>query len=466
MAERTEDGQSPSSETSGRKLPTSDRSLHLVHRRGFTKRSGRVLLVGFGGLAFIAVALALGNHPHGKAPSTKTPAPYASQVPSILDVGPADYASQTVPHTAGASQPEGPAGSGLRSLAQDVGATAYPTYREAGPAGGLGNAGAAGVGVTGAAAGRQGSRSEESEGGIGRSFVPPAALRSTSLVAERSPLFFTVSSAPGGLPGGGGGARAGGGAPAAGAGAVNESDYVKQNMAAEKQAFLSGEKGDYAAYLNNRYITPVDVSHEILAGTVIPITMVTGINSDLPGEIIAQVNRNVYDTISGANVLIPAGSRLLGRYDNSVAFGQNRVLVAWNRLIEPNGVSIGLEGMSGTDRSGKAGYADNVNEHFDKLLEGVGLATVFNVATAAGVSALSTASFLQSIGTAVVASGSTASVAGSQTQAIVEKYATKLLDQQPTIVIRSGYEGYVLVGKDMILPAYPSETVPYTASVG
>ena len=236
---------------------------------------------------------------------------------------------------------------------------------------------------------------------------------------------------------------------------------MQQNMAKEKQEFLASQKGDYGAYLNNRYITPVAPRNELLAGTLIPMTMVTGIDSDLPGTIIAQVNQNVYDTVTGTNILIPAGTRLVGNYDNSISFGQNRVLLAWSRLIEPDGVSIELEGMPGTDLGGMAGLHDTVDYHFKQILAGLGLETVFNVGTEAAISALSTASFLQGIASAAIFSGGAATSSGSAAQQIVEQYATKLLDQQPTIKIRPGYRGYVIVNKDMILPAYPNTTIPY-----
>jgi len=233
-----------------------------------------------------------------------------------------------------------------------------------------------------------------------------------------------------------------------------DSHYQKQNQAAEKQQFLASQQADYGAYLDNKFLRPVDPTHELMAGTIIPITMITGINSDNPGTIIAQVNHDVYDSITGTNILIPAGSRLIGAYDNAVAFGQNRVLVAWNRLIVPDGVSIELRGMPGADNQGQAGFQDKVDYHITQLLAGVSLATVFNVAQDIALSALTTAQFLNSVAQAMIANGQVSQQAGSETQAIVQQYANKLINQQPTITIRPGYNATVIVNKDIILPAY------------
>src|SRR5271157_534348 len=233
-----------------------------------------------------------------------------------------------------------------------------------------------------------------------------------------------------------------------------ESPYSKQNMAQEKQTFLASQQADYSAYLDNHYLTPVDAAHMLMASTEIPITMITAINSDLPGEILAQVNENVFDSLSGQNILIPRGSRLIGTYDNSVAFGQDRVLVAWNRLIRTDGISISLRGMKGTDLQGKSGLHDQVDYHLAAILAAVGASTVFDVATNAAIAAMSTNKFLSSLAAAMTAQGSSSSNVSSAATAAATAYANKLVDQQPTIVIREGTRAYCLIDKDMILPAF------------
>ena len=116
-----------------------------------------------------------------------------------------------------------------------------------------------------------------------------------------------------------------------------------------------------------------------MAGTIIPGVLISGINSDLPGQIIGQVTANVYDTVTGNFLLIPLGTKVIGRYDSAIAFGQERVLIVWNRLLLPNGTSIVLDSMSGTDTEGYAGMKDKVNNHWGKLLSGVVLSTLLSV---------------------------------------------------------------------------------------
>ena len=124
--------------------------------------------------------------------------------------------------------------------------------------------------------------------------------------------------------------------------------------------------------------TPVS-PYQLMAGTVIAASLVTGLNSDLPGFVIAQVTEHVYDTVSGRHLLIPQGSRLVGKYDNIVAFGQERALVVWQRIILPDGSSIVIDNLPATDTGGYAGLADEVDLHTWKLLKGVALATVLGV---------------------------------------------------------------------------------------
>ena len=243
--------------------------------------------------------------------------------------------------------------------------------------------------------------------------------------------------------------------------AAYDSPYTKQNMAAEKQKFLENQKGDFSAYLDNRWISPVDSQHILQAGTLIPITMITGINSDLPGTIISQVTENVFDSLTGQNILIPRGSRLIGTYDNAIAFGQDRVLVAWERLIRTDGVSISLRGMKGADLQGKAGLHDQVDYHVQQILAVLGAATVFNVGTNAAISALSTNQFLSSLAAAMTAQGSTSNNVTTAANAAAIDYANKIIDQQPTIIIREGTRADCLIDKDMILPAFVDDEGGY-----
>lgn len=182
--------------------------------------------------------------------------------------------------------------------------------------------------------------------------------------------------------------------------------------------------------------------YEVLAGSVIPASLITGINADLPGEVIAQVTENVYDTVTGQILLIPQGSRMIGSYDSVVAFGQSRALVIWQRLIMPNGSSIQIENLPATDSAGYAGLEDEVDYHTWSLLKGVALATLIGVGSELSVGG--EGDLIQ----AVRQSGQqNTSQAG---QHLIEKD----LNRQPTINIRPGWPLKVIVQKDLVLVPY------------
>ncbi|MDR2094652.1 MAG: TrbI/VirB10 family protein [Treponema sp.] len=234
------------------------------------------------------------------------------------------------------------------------------------------------------------------------------------------------------------------------------SDYQKQNMNSAKEEYLRNAQSqqDFSSYLETMYLPPFDPLHEIKAGTFIPITLVSSIHSDLPGPIEAQVIENVYDSYAGRNVLIPRGTRMHGDYSSSVAFGQDRVLIVWQRMTLPDGVSVNLQGMQGVDLRGMSGLADMVDYHLKELMIAVGVSTAWDLGKAAAVSAMSTVDVLKSINDVLTAQGSASVSANSAMQQIVTNYAAKILNQQPTIVIREGIRGNVFVSKDIILPAY------------
>ena len=187
---------------------------------------------------------------------------------------------------------------------------------------------------------------------------------------------------------------------------------------------------------------------EIKAGTVIRATMLTSINSDLPGQVIGQVTRNVWDSIDGEYILIPQGTRLIGRYESGVSFGQKRVLVAWDRLIYPNGQSIRLEGMGGYDRAGQSGYRDKINNHY---LKAFGSAILFSVVSA-GVSKVDSQTAQN---TGIISTESEfKKELGKQISALSNKYIDRALNISPTLSIRQGYVMNIMVDKDIVLPPY------------
>jgi type IV secretion system protein VirB10 len=189
---------------------------------------------------------------------------------------------------------------------------------------------------------------------------------------------------------------------------------------------------------------------ELLAGTLIPAALVTGINSDLPGQVIAQVSENVYDTVTGARLLVPQGSRLIGEYGNSVAFGQQRILLIWTRLIRPDGSSIVLDRQNGTDAQGQSGVADKVDFHWKRLIGAAVLSTVI----AAGAELAYPQQTATGTGTVVIASRQ--SLQDSITD-VGQQVTRKNLEIQPTITIRPGFPVRVLVNRDLVLDRYQTQ---------
>ncbi len=186
-------------------------------------------------------------------------------------------------------------------------------------------------------------------------------------------------------------------------------------------------------------VTPPASPYVLQAGSVIPAALVSGIRSDLPGLIVAQVTQNVYDSPSGRYLLLPQGSRLIGEYDNGVGFGQRRILLVWNRIILPDGRSIVLERLPGADNAGYAGLEDGVDHHWGDLLRAAGLATLLNIGTE--LSANEDDPVARAIRDGVQ------DTIGNAGQGIVSRQ----LDVPPTLTIRPGFPVRVIVTRDLIL---------------
>jgi type IV secretion system protein VirB10 len=222
-------------------------------------------------------------------------------------------------------------------------------------------------------------------------------------------------------------------------------DVQPANGQGGKRQFLASAKAD--DYLASPLRGP-ESPWEVKAGTVIPAALITAINSDLPGAIIAQVTEPVYDHVTGRTVLIPQGSRLIGQYDSQIAYGQERALIAWNRIVMPDGRSINIGSMTGADLSGAAGLQDRVDGHFWQLARGILLSTVFSVGAASAQDASA-----RSSGSVVLNSAGTG-VSNEATQ-VGQQITSRDLGRQPTITVRAGWPLRVLVNKDMILAPYP-----------
>ncbi|WP_299410382.1 TrbI/VirB10 family protein [uncultured Roseobacter sp.] len=214
-----------------------------------------------------------------------------------------------------------------------------------------------------------------------------------------------------------------------------------QNLQGRKLDFLDQDVD--ADIYNPHALQDLASPYQVMAGTIISASLVTGINSDLPGRIIAQVTENIYDTATGAHLLIPQGARMIGTYDSVVAFGQDRALAVWQRIIMPNGSSVVIENLSATDTAGYAGLKDEVDFHTWRLLKGIALSTLLGVSTE-----LTFGDDESDLVEAI--RESTQDSANQAGQRITERN----LNVQPTITIRPGWPLRIIVNKDMVLRPY------------
>ena len=186
-------------------------------------------------------------------------------------------------------------------------------------------------------------------------------------------------------------------------------------------------------------VTPPASPYILQAGAVIPAALITGIRSDLPGQITAQVTQNVYDSPTGRILLIPQGARLIGEYDSDVAAGQRRVLLAWDRLILPGGSSIALDRLPGADTAGMAGLADRTNYHWGSMLKAALVSTLLGVGAEFGASD----------------EDRLVQAARAGTQDSFNETGRQVVERQlripPTITIRPGFALRVIVTRDLIL---------------
>lgn len=219
-----------------------------------------------------------------------------------------------------------------------------------------------------------------------------------------------------------------------------------QNLQGEKREFAR-ERPSELPYVKATLLSPLS-PYELKAGTILPALLITGINSDLPGQLVAQMRENVYDTVTGNHLLIPQGTRLIGEYDSKIAFGQERVLVVWTRLIMPNGDSVSLEGMPGADLSGYAGVSGKVNNHYGKLVTGVVLGSVIGAGAQVAVGGQGAPNVPPSFGQLAV-SGAAQNINQS-----AQQHTGKVLNMQPTIEVTPGDKINVFVTKDMILKPF------------
>lgn len=231
---------------------------------------------------------------------------------------------------------------------------------------------------------------------------------------------------------------------------TNDNKRQDYSQPQQSKVDIPSEPPDAANYLMHTRVQPVS-AFEIKAGTIIPSVMLGGINSDLPGQIMAQVSQNVYDTATGQHLLIPQGCKVVGTYDHQVLQGQQRVLVVWHRLIYPDASSVNLGAMPGADASGYAGFKDKVDTHFwPKFKNALMLSAI-----TAGVQ----------MSQPQAQAGSTYSsqqmIAGSMGMQLNNLGMLSMASRtnQPTVAIRPGYVFNVVINKDVILPPWQSGAI-------
>src|SRR5580692_10298585 len=226
-------------------------------------------------------------------------------------------------------------------------------------------------------------------------------------------------------------------------------EYERQNDQEQKGDFRQQHNKEDSEYLG-REREAARGRYEVKAGWLIPAVLEQQLNSDLPGLIRALVRENVYDTVTGKYILIPAGSTLVGIYNSHVGYGQNALQAVWRRIIFPDGSSLSLGGFEGDDSTGAAGFRDQVDNHWGRILSGALLTSLF----AAGIelsqgtnsSVLQSQSPGQQVGQAV----------GQQVGQLGTEVTRRNLNVQPTLVVRPGYRFFVRVEKDILFKG------PYT----
>jgi type IV secretion system protein TrbI len=198
-------------------------------------------------------------------------------------------------------------------------------------------------------------------------------------------------------------------------------------------------------FLGNETQSPT-TPYLLRAGFVIPAVLISGINSDLPGQIMAQISQNVYDTPRGKYLLLPQGSRLVGTYSNNIRFGQERVLIAWQRIVFPDGKALDIGEMPGADNAGYSGFTDLVNNHYIKIF---GSAILMSAITA-GITLSQEDDTVNSQDNRSSTSQVLSESLGQQLGSVATKMIEKNLNIAPTLEIRPGYRFNVMVIKDLL----------------
>ena len=218
---------------------------------------------------------------------------------------------------------------------------------------------------------------------------------------------------------------------------------VVQNRQDQKEAFL---KGGSTETRNSGDLQMPSSPYQVMAGTVVSGALVTGIKSNLPGDVIATVTEPVYDTATGKFLLIPQGSRILGKYNSQVSYGQSRVQVVWNRVILPDTSSLKLDNLAGTDSAGYSGLEDGVDWHWGRIFAGAALTTLL------GVGAELAAPENRQDGNRIVIAGRDS--AQDSINQVGQEMTRRNMNIQPTLTERPGLPVRIIVNRDLVLRPY------------
>ena len=216
-----------------------------------------------------------------------------------------------------------------------------------------------------------------------------------------------------------------------------------QNRQEQKEAFL---KGGSTETRNSGHLQMPASPYQVMAGTVIAAALVTGIKSDLPGDVIATVTEPVYDTATGKFLLIPQGSRILGRYNSQVSYGQSRVQMVWHRIILPDTSSLTLDNLVGTDPAGYTGVEDEVDRHWGRILAGAALTTLL------GVGAELAAPENRQDGNRIIIAGRDS--AQDSINQVGQEMTRRNMNVQPTLTARPGLSVRIVANRDLRLRPY------------
>jgi type IV secretory pathway VirB10-like protein len=212
-----------------------------------------------------------------------------------------------------------------------------------------------------------------------------------------------------------------------------------------------------SATSNGIQVHPAPSPYTVTAGNVVPALLVSGIDSDLPGPIIAQVRENVFDSATGRYLLVPQGSRLLGSYQNASSYGQQRVQIAWQRLIFPNTSSMDIAGMPGADQSGYTGFSDQVDNHYLRtfgtamLMSTISAGQMVGQLTSFGSGTYSPYGYAPPSQWAMAGESAGAGISGQLGQ-VGQQSLQQGMNRPPTLTIRPGYQFNVIVTQDLVMP--------------